>query len=408
MGSMYQHRLVVGHSDWTARAAGFFLLIGATSCSSSASIPVQSGDGGGGGGNCSNPTPLADDDYAGCSTCTFSPTATACDYSSATPITSRDVNACCAWVQPPVTPVARGTNLHYFSVPSSEPTVDFGCLTTPPTAGTSQMVTVTGYVKLFANGDDSSGVKIQIFQEGPNGTLGAAVGTPYVTQMTDTAVVETWSTQCPTPGGCQLRTFTYPNVPTETPLIIETSDGTGSGMWADLYDYNVLIPDPPATFGTMAGPAGDADPNCTTGPCYNPTAVAATDIQTVAATVGFEINSNQGLLAGEVHDCDDVRISGATVDSDQAHEGPMFYFNDNEADPLPDATRAQSGLGTSVLGLYGALNLNTGTPIRVSATGVYNGQPTLLGTYVVQVYAGAVTALTFRGRRSFQTTDPGK
>ena len=55
------------------------------------------------------------------------------------------------------------------------------------------------------------------------------------------------------------------------------------------------------------------------------------------------------MIASEVHDCGDVRVSGAMVDGDLAHEGPMFYFGENEADPLSDQSRAPKGLGTSRL-----------------------------------------------------------
>src|SRR5206468_2523742 len=119
----------------------------------------------------------------------------------------------------------------------------------------------------------------------------------------------------------------------------------------------------------------------------------------VAATVGATIKAGKGLIAGEVHDCGDVRLSGAMVDSDQPHDSQMFYFTDNESDPLPDLNNKN---GTSRLGLFGAINFPTGTPIRLSAIGKYNGKDVLLGTYVVQTYAGAVTAMSFRGRRPSQ------
>ena len=80
----------------------------------------------------------------------------------------------------------------------------------------------------------------------------------------------------------------------------------------------------------------------------------------------------------------------------------MFYFGENEADPLPDKQRGPAGQGTSKLGLFGALNLATGTPIRISAVGKHAGQDVLLGTYVVQTFPGGVTALAFRGRRAWQ------
>lgn len=334
----------------------------------------------------------ADNDYGGCGSCTFAAGATPTTCTSA-----RSVNACCDYVQsPPSTGITLSSNLHYFSAPPGDTTPDLGCLTSPGTVGTPAMVTLTGYVKLFANGDDSQGVKIDIFKEGTDGALGASVAT-YTTTTMDPSVVETWSSQCPT-AGCNLREFSIPDVPSNTKLIIQTSDATGSGLWGDVYDYNIFITDPPAKFGT-------ADSNCKTGPCYNPIAVAATDINSVAAAaIGASINPTQGVLAGEVHDCGDIRLSGATVDTDQPHEGPMFYFDDTEDDPLPDDTRQASDEGTSSLGLFGALDLPTGVPVRISATGFYQGKLTLLGTYVVQIFPGAVTALSLRGRGAFQTS----
>jgi hypothetical protein len=134
---------------------------------------------------------------------------------------------------------------------------------------------------------------------------------------------------------------------------------------------------------------------------YQPAAVAATDINTVASAAGgFTVKQDKGLLAGEVHDCGDVRVSGATVDTDVGHEGDMFYFGENEADPLPDKSRG--ALGTSKLGLFGTLNLPTGQPIRVRAVGKQGGQTVLLGSHTVQTFPGSVTALSFRGRRPWQ------
>jgi hypothetical protein len=334
--------------------------------------------------SCSNPPTLTQADY--CKSCVASTTE-----SPSMCTVSRSINACCAWVQAPTQEVKRSSNLHYFSSPNT--TVDLGCLSNPGTVGTPQMVTLTGFVKLFSSGQDSAGVKIEIHKEGPNGTLGDLVGSAATTSSDDTAdpaqmPLVTWLTKCQAPG-CKFRSFTYANVPTETPLIIHTSDAAGAGLWSDLYDYNIYF----------ANGVVDAMNQVH----YDPSAVASTDLNTVASAAGgFTIKTSEGLIAGEVHDCGDVRLSGAMVDIDQAHEGPMFYFTDNEADPLPDQTRGPGGQGTSVLGLFGALNIATGSPVRLSAVGKYQGQDVLLGTYVVQVYPGAVTALSLRGRRPWQ------
>jgi hypothetical protein len=369
------------------------LLLGAScvllACSSKNA--VVSGDA---GAQCGGAAP-ADSDF--CSTCTPA--------NGATCTTSRPIDACCTYVQSPTQEVTRGTGLHYFS--SNDATLDVGCLATPPTAGASQMITLTGYVKLFASGNDSQGVKVEVYNEGPQGALGSLVGS-YTTSGVDAAdppqmPLPTWSTKCPQ-DGCKLRTYFIANVPTETPLIIKTSDATQSGQWSDLYDYNVYIADTAtATASPVPGTGITGFPASGTFAEYDASTVAATDVNTVASAAGgLTVAPDKGVIAGEVHDCGDVRISGATVDTDATHDGPLFYFNTNESDPTPDQSRGPGGLGTSNLGLFGALNLATGTPIHVSAVGKVNGATTLLGTYTVQVYAGAVTALSFRGRRPSQ------
>src|SRR4029079_19283395 len=138
------------------------------------------------------------------------------------------------------------------------------------------------------------------------------------------------------------------------PLIVKTSDAGDGSSWAHFYDYNIF-------FANSAVATGDVVN-------YDPSAVPATDINTVASAAGgFTPKADKGLIAGEVHDCGDVRLSGSTVDTDVAHEGDMFYFGENESDPLPDKSRGS--LGTSKLGLFGTLNVPTGTPIKISAVG---------------------------------------
>jgi hypothetical protein len=184
------------------------------------------------------------------------------------------------------------------------------------------------------------------------------------------------------------RSFTYGNVPTETPLIIKTSNATPNGLWANVYEYGVsLANNAPPTLDVSAAHVADL-------------AVLGT------LAGGFRLRPDRGMLLGEVHDCGDVRLSGATVEVDQPHEGPAFYFNEDESNPLPDRTRENAGLGTSGLSLFGALNLpptdpttNAAIPVRVSAVGFANGQNVLLGTHVVEVFPSAVTMVIVRGPR---------
>ena len=351
----------------------------ALACSSSntTAAPDGGGGGGGGGGDCAQPVTVDKDAY--CESCT--PAANAVPAACKAP---RTVNACCTWVQPPSQPLARGTGLNRYS--TNDPTVDLACLDAPAAQGASQTITLKGHVRLFSSGGDSKGAKIEIFKQNEDGSLGELVGSAVTSSDSDANVkTETFLKKCPD-GGCTLRAYEYAGVPTETRLIVKTSDAAGGGQWAELYDYDIY-------FSSAEVKDGSID--------YEPSVVAATDINTVASAAGgFTVKQDKGLLAGEVHDCGDIRLSGATVDMDAAHEADMFYFGENESDPLPDKSRG--ALGTSKLGLFGTLNVTTGVPIRISAVGKQGDATILLGTTTVQTFPGAVTALRLRGRRPWQ------
>lgn len=361
-------------------------LVIATACSSTNTTPVAHAGTGGAGASCEGVPPLGKADFcaSGPSKCTLSPQASP---SSCKP--PRVIDACCAFVQAPAQELVRGTGLNRNS--SNDPTLSLGCLDNPCVLGTPKTVTLKGNLRVFSSGGDSAGVKIEIFTEGADGALGEPVG--KVVETTNKDAFQTpkpdWLKKCPD-GGCTFRRFTYEGIPTETPLIIKTSDAATGEQRAALYDYNIFFANAAVkTEGSIEIVE------------YDPAALAATDINTVASAAGgFTPRPDRGLIAGEVHDCGDVRVSGATVDTDLLHESDMFYLGDNESDPLPDKSRG--ALGRSKLGHFGTLNTPVGEPIRIRAVGQSGGQTVLLGTHVIQTFPGAVTALSFRGRRPWQ------
>jgi hypothetical protein len=355
-------------------------VIAAVACSSSNSVPYDAG-------TISTSTVVQDMDLKTCSGC------------SATCGGSLPLDACCTCVGEPANTLVRSTDLHRYSAPAgASPTPDLSCLGTPAPLGTPKMVTLTGYVWLFSSGVDSQGVKVDIYTENnPNtdGTISASPIGSYTTSMSDPAdpTPTSWDSQCP--SGCSYRQYKIANIPTETPLVIKTSDASGQGLWATVYDYNIYFPN------------SDVDGGSTPTVSYDATAAASTDPGTVALTLGHTIDGADGLLAGEVHDCGDDRLSGATVGTSAAPSSYTFtYFTSDESDPTPD----QTATSTSNLGLFGGVNIPVGMPLRVTAVGTCPagqstckaGSPVMLGTYVVQLYAGAVTALSIRGRRPWQ------
>jgi hypothetical protein len=356
-------------------------IVASAACSSTG-VPASSD--GGATVSCANAPIVEDTNLQQCTSCSTSATCTS----------EEPLEACCNWVAVPHDALADGINLHRYSTTNASATPDLTCLTTPPAAlGMPQMVMLTGYVWLFSSGVDSSNVQVDIYTENtpttPDGSISSkSLGTYTTTMMdpidpTEAGTLSEWNTKCP--DGCSYRQYVIPNVPTETPLVIKTSDG-GSGQWATLYDYNIYFKNSDVQGGVVN---------------YNATAVAGPDLNTVTGALGQSFQNGTGLLAGEVHDCSDIRLFGATVETTAPHDGALVYFTEDESAPLP----TYEAHDTSHLGLFGALNMQPGMPIRVSAVGqdpTNAGQFLMLGTYVVQVYSGAVTAVSLRGRRPWQ------
>jgi hypothetical protein len=173
--------------------------------------------------------------------------------------------------------------------------------------------------------------------------------------------------------------YSYPGVPTETELVIETS----GDLWAPLYEYNVYIRNEEVVTGDKWA--------------HDVRALASDDYGVIAqAAIGKPIKPGHGAVAGEVHDCGNVRLQHATVDIDADKVGSL-YFNDNEEHPLPD----QANSSTSTLGLYASFDIAEG-PVAVASLGLVDGEVVTTGFFKARVFPNAVTSVTFRGLRAFQ------
>lgn len=339
--------------------------------------------------SCVPPLPVDDSNLQQCTSCS---NATVC--TSAEPL-----DACCTWVAAPRDALADGIGLHRYSTNVPDAVPDLSCLAQSATPGTPQTVTLTGYVWTFASGQDTAGVEVDVYAENhpqtPDGTIGATPLGTYTTSTSDPIdpTDTTWDSKCA--SGCSFRRYTIANVPTETPLVLVTG-GAGSVNWATRYEYNVYFSNSAVHCGRVS---------------YDATAIAGADVSSIAGTIGQTLESGNGVLLGEVHDCSDIRLSGAAVETNQSHEGPLVYLTDDESDPLPSF----QGMDTGTLGAFVALNMQAGIPTRVTAVGqcppnaaaasppiCNQGEYVMLGTYVVQMYSGAVTALSLRGRRPWQ------
>ncbi|MDB4927615.1 MAG: hypothetical protein JWM10_99 [Myxococcaceae bacterium] len=274
-----------------------------------------------------------------------------------------------------------------------------------PTAGVSEPVTMFGYVRVFGNGGDSQHIRVSVHRVNEDGTPGQMLGTT----VSDTASPASGMEDVYSPSRDRVlftrRTggYTLPNIPTETELVVITegdaADAEASGLWSHkIYDFNFVLLN--SEIGMTPAPTG------VTGRAvrFLPRVISNSDWTAIPATSTLTsgIGAGRGALAGEVHDCDDVRLANATVESTprRAWDGPVVYFSENDTNPLPDLSREQRG--TSLLGTYALLDLEPGA-VRVSALG-YNADHQLVhvGSYRARIFPDAVTLVTFRGMRPWQ------
>lgn len=250
----------------------------------------------------------------------------------------------------------------------------------PPEPGASMPVKLTGTVKIFSNGCESKNLTIEVHKVlrggADDGKPGELVGTAVTTPATCKGVgVEEENEKCGTRYEC---TYEYANVPTETELMVIT-DGD---IWAPIYEYGLFVRNAEVKDGAFK---------------KDVRALASDDYQLIPqVALGKTITAGNGALAGEVHDCGDVRLVDAVVDVDQSRFS-LSYFTDNEESPLPNI----DAHSTSTLGLYTALDVAPG-PVNVAAAGVIDGKLVSLGYFRARVFPDAVTSFTFRGLRPFQ------
>jgi hypothetical protein len=267
---------------------------------------------------------------------------------------------------------------------------DVSCLdpaTPPPPAGDSKTVKMKGFVKIFANGPDSRNVKVEVFEEEveggkPTGKLGRLVGTG----ASDEALGS--KTESKRKNGLEttrtLFAYEVAGVPTEKPLVVKTSGATPEAGWFALYDWNVV-----ARNSELAGEEWTFDVRALGNDDY---------ASIIKAAYGRPPEAGQSAIAGEVHDCGDVRLSGATVGLPTTVRSSVFYMSEEEGDPLPDGNRRVTGK----LGLYGVGALKPEV-YPIAASGKVGGEVVALGSYKVSTFADSVSVYTFRGIRPWQT-----
>jgi hypothetical protein len=329
---------------------------------------------------------------------------------------------------------------------------NLSCLTDPPPVLPPDPATVTlqGFADVFSNGPSADGVRVEVFR--------ASDITPAVTDLSQIAPIastdlvldattvldaracpqenndpEELRGDCVVPDtdctGCDVAVnapdfcyktqcypmqrwevfYSIPDVPTNTFLVLRTIGLSGGAVdpdnvtWAPLVQYNVFLStaDDACVFDPYKG-----DENCLDQspaiPVYrlNVNLLSRSDYETIPITAGLSggVEEGHGGVAGEIHDCDDIRIEFAQIGYDPIPLRPI-YFNGNPVTTLPDLGRAITG--TDQLGLYAGLDLPPGE-IHLAALGLVDGAVTLLGEFTARIFPNTVTTVGLNGGKPAQ------
>jgi hypothetical protein len=327
---------------------------------------------------------------------------------------------------------------------SAVTTPNLDCLgkSAPAPGASPTKVTLTGFVHVFSSGPDSNNVKVQVFDAATvtesNPAMQQALGS--VTATLDPATQRacdadgTIGCSLPLANGCMLPVcndglnghtdmqkycrndgtptgvcsdrlrwearYAVPSMPTNTRLVIRVTGASGNSdtVWATTVAFNVFL----STSDRACTSLSDTD--CldlsdAANPRYqlNVSALSAADYVNIPVISGLAggISSGQGAVAGEVHDCDNIRVANVEVGTTPIADRST-YFNGDPVKTLPDSSRA--AFGTDRLGLFAALNVKPGL-VQVEAAGIKAvGDPLIsFGSFDAFVYPNTVTLVNING-----------
>ena len=312
----------------------------------------------------------------------------------------------------------------------------------PAPGATPAKVTLTGFVHVFSSGPDSNDMKVQVFDAAnvtaanpaAAQTLGSALALldPTTQRACDADAAKGCS--IPLAQGCALPTcndgldghaddgkycrdngaggecsdrlrwesrYAIPSIPTNTALVIRVTSGSGmsDSTWATTVAFNVFLStnDRACTSSSDTDCLDLSDPptrstSSTSARCRRPT---TSNIPTISGLSGG-ISSGKGAIAGEVHDCDNVRVANVEVATTPAADR-FTYFNGNPIMTLPDSARA--AVGTDWLGLFAALNVDARAGARRDrgGDGARRARSASFGTVDAFVYANTVSIVNING-----------
>ncbi len=317
---------------------------------------------------------------------------------------SGEVMTCCTCVKLPQGEAGR-TSCTDMNDYCGDGAPDISCLKPGgyPATAEPKMVSLHGVVDVYATGPDSTGVTIEVYEEGPDATLGSLVARAtsedtcplHEAELPPPHEVGDELTYCP--GLCVERNAdttdcrrlayyeTDATVPTNKPLIVKTSGSAGT--WKEMYSYNVWFFDNEVRSGKVF---------------YKARILSTDDWRLIPVSAGDAsgIAPGKSAVAGEIHDCGDVRLFFATVGTNPL-SGMLTYFNGKEEKLYPD--RGRVDYGTNLDGLYAAIEIDADRLVWVTALATISGEGLVnLGWRRARTFPDALTSVTLKGTRPDQ------
>ncbi len=329
---------------------------------------------------------------------------------------SNEVLTCCTCVRIPAQDAVTTTcDLlgEYCSSTAGDPDISCFMPSGYPTAGAPTAVTLHGPVDVYATGGDSVGVLVEVYGVDAEGNIGSLVGEYESTldcadhEADFPTHVETEDEAADCPGPCiekvspdntdcrDLGYYAISGVDTNTPLIIKTSQAGGGSLWKDMLSFNIWF------FDDEIGEDGGIADHV----YYKARVLSVDDWRNIPVAAGDTsgIASGYAAVAGEVHDCSNVRMSFAMAGT-FPEANTLTYFNGVEEHLYPDLMR--SNHGTNIDGLYASIEMEAdaaGSPVFISALAQVAGVGVVsLGWQKAFVYPETLTSVTLRGTRPDQ------
>lgn len=283
--------------------------------------------------------------------------------------------------------------------------IDLGCVGSPVVLEQSVAVRVQGCVDVFGIGGLASrGIKVALFDADQDpktdvpahGEVDIAVAEDAANL--DCAGADASTAACMAVACAKKGAYAMADIPVHVPLTMKVHAPGDPGV-IDTYSFGIVF-----DYGTEVAADGVVD--------YEANVIYDDTYFSIPSLAGQQVEGRdtigdgvgRGIIAGEVHDCDDVIVQGATVATNQADSATkVTFFNGDTEDPEPNLLRGS----TNTDGLYVILNVTTepgkethvvsGTILDPACADGETCQCLSVGSRTVKAYPDSVSIVTLRG-----------